>query len=149
LDSQTSFLDANLEALVFANFERQQVMQLLNARLIKVCPGEVHIEFPYHKVFTQQNGYIHAGILTTLVDSACGYAAYTLMPSNTGVLSIEFKVNFLSPAIGEKFIGIGKVIKAGRTITVCSGEVRAVENGAEKLVAVMQATMMTVVKRND
>jgi acyl-coenzyme A thioesterase PaaI-like protein len=71
------------------------------------------------------------------------------MPSNTGVLSIEFKVNFLSPAIGEKFIGIGKVIKAGRTITVCSGEALAVENGAERLVAVMQATMMTVVKRYD
>lgn len=141
-------LDPVVETRIQTSFERQQVMRLIQARLLKVAPGEAQIEFPYRVELTQQNGYIHAGILSTVMDSACGYAAYTLMPPGSGVLSIEFKVNFLSPATGEKFIGIGRVIKAGRTITACSGEVLAVEKGTQKLVAVMQATMMTVEKRN-
>lgn len=141
-------LDAAFQSRIFASFERQQVMRLLNARLVAVEPGLARIELPFSPTLTQQNGYIHAGILTTIADSACGYAAFTLMPPGSGVLSIEFKVNFLSPALGEKFIGTGKVIRAGKTITVCSGEVYAVNGGAEKLVAAMQATMMTVEKRD-
>lgn len=141
-------LDAAFQSRIFASFERQQVMRLLNARLVAVEPGLARIELPFSTTLTQQNGYIHAGILTTIADSACGYAAFTLMPPGSGVLSIEFKVNFLSPALGEKFIGTGKVIRAGKTITVCSGEVYAVNGGAEKLVAAMQATMMTVEKRD-
>jgi uncharacterized protein (TIGR00369 family) len=137
------------EDRIQSNFDRQQVMKLIGARLVKVTAGEVHIELPYNQALTQQNGYIHAGILATLVDSACGYAAHSLMPPNSGVLSIEFKVNFLSPAIGDVFLGVGKVIKAGRTITVCSGEVFAFENGVYNLVTAMQATMMSVVKQND
>ena len=119
-------------------------MTLLNAKLAKVLPGEVHIELPYSPTITQQHGYVHAGIITTIVDSACGYAAYSLMPSESNVLSVEFKVNFLHPAKGEKFVGIGKVIKPGRTLTICSGEMVAIENGESKLVALMQATMMTL-----
>jgi uncharacterized protein (TIGR00369 family) len=137
------------EDRIQSNFDRQQVMKLIGARLVKVSPGEVHIALPYNQALTQQDGYIHAGILTTLVDSACGYAAFSLMPPNSGVLSIEFKVNFLSPAIGDAFLGVGKVIKAGRTITVCSGDVFALQNGVHTLVTAMQATMMSVVKQND
>ena len=142
-------LDAEKRARMFANFEKQQVMRLFNARITRVEAGEVQIEFPYQNSLTQQNGYIHAGVLSTVMDSACGYAAFSLMAPGCGVLSIEFKVNFLSPAQGELFIATGKVIRAGRTVTVCSGEVLAVQNGTQKPAAVMQATMMTVEQRND
>ncbi len=142
-------LDAEQEARMIASFQNQEVMQLLKVRVIKIGLGVAHFEFPYDRSITQQNGYIHAGILTTVVDSACGCAAFSMMPPNSGVLSIEFKINFLSPAVGEKFITIGKVIKAGRNITACTGEVFAVSDGIEKLVAIMQATMMTVANRND
>jgi uncharacterized protein (TIGR00369 family) len=117
-------------------------MTTIDARITKVTPGEVHIELPFSSAWTQQNGYIHAGIITSIVDSACGYAAYTLMQAGSGVLTVEYKVNFLRPARGERFIGIGRVIKPGRTLTVCSGEVLAVEKGEEKQIATMQATMM-------
>jgi uncharacterized protein (TIGR00369 family) len=142
-------LEADQEARIIASIQNQEVMKLLKVRILKIGLGEVHLEFPYDHSITQQNGYIHAGILTTVVDSACGCAAFSMMPPNSGVLSIEFKINFLSPAVGEKFIAIGKVIKAGRNITACTGEVFGVSGGAEKLVAIMQATMMTVAKQND
>ena len=112
--------------------------------MTRVAPGEVHIELPFSLAWSQQNGYIHAGIITSIVDSACGYAAYSLMAKSSGVLTVEYKVNFLSPARGERFIGIGRVVKPGRTLTVCSGEVVAVEAGEEKLIATMQATMMAI-----
>ena len=139
--------DNELEARVRTSFERQQVMRLLNAQIQKILPGEVQIKFPYQLSLTQQNGYIHAGIITTILDSACGYAAFSMMPPSKSVLSIEFKLNLLSPAVGESFIGIGKVIKSGRTITVCSGELLAVESGKKKVVAIMQASMMAVERR--
>ena len=91
------------ELRIRASFERQQVMQLLNARLGDVLPGEVHIELPFNPKITQQNGYIHAGIITTIVDSACGYAAYSLMPPDNSVLSVEFKMNFIHPAKGGNY----------------------------------------------
>jgi len=96
---------------------------------------------------TQQHGYIHAGIVTTVVDSACGYAAYTLMPAESEVLTIEYKVNFLSPAKGNGFKGIGRVLRPGRNITVCSGDVIAFDKGKEKIVATMLATMISVGKQ--
>ncbi len=135
---------STLETRIHKSFDQQRVMKLINAKLIKIAPGEVHIELPFHEEITQQNGYIHAGIITTVVDSACGYAAYSLMNPGSSVLSVEFKVNFLHPAKGEKFLAIGKVIKPGRTLTVCSGEMRAVNDGEMKLVALMQATMIAV-----
>jgi uncharacterized protein (TIGR00369 family) len=119
-------------------------MRTIGARMTKVVAGEVQIELPFNPAWTQQHGYIHAGIITSIVDSACGFAAYTLMPANTGVLTVEYKVNFLNPAKGEKFIGIGRVIKPGRTLTVCQGEVFAVEKEERMLIAAMQATMMGV-----
>ena len=137
-------LDPEFESRVRAGFLRQQLMTTIGAQMTKVTPGEVHIELPFNPAFSQQHGYIHAGIITSIVDSACGFAAYTLMPASSGVLTVEYKVNFLSPAMGETFIGIGKVIKPGRTLTVCGGEVLALEKGEQKLIATMQATMMAV-----
>jgi len=134
--------EPDYEKRIRTSFERQQVMQLLDARLTKVLPGEVHIELPYNSKVTQQHGYVHAGIITTIVDSACGYAAYSRMPADASVLSVEFKVNFLHPAKGEYFVGIGKVVKSGSTLTVCSGEMLAFNQGECQVVAMMQATMI-------
>ncbi|MFN2232714.1 MAG: PaaI family thioesterase [Anaerolineales bacterium] len=134
----------DFEIRIRDRFKRQQVMQLLSARLVKVLPGEVHIELPFHPKITQQHGYVHAGIITTILDSACGYAAFSLMPADSSVLSVEFKMNFLYPAEGETFIGIGKVVKSGRTLTVCSGELQSVSQEKNLVVAIMQATMIAV-----
>ena len=134
----------DFEIRIRHSFERQQVMRLLNARLAKVLPGEVHIELPFDPQITQQHGYVHAGIITTILDSACGYAAFSLMPADSSVLSVEFKMNFLYPAEGETFVGVGKVIKSGRTLTVCSGEMQAVNHDNTLVVAIMQSTMIAV-----
>jgi uncharacterized protein (TIGR00369 family) len=136
--------DSDFESRVRYGFSLQQLMTTIDARMTKVVPGEVHIELPFNQAWTQQHGYIHAGIITSIVDSACGFAAYTLMPASSGVLTVEYKVNFLSAAKGERFVGIGRVIKPGRRLTVCNGEVYAVEKGEEKLIASMQATMIAV-----
>ena len=139
-------IDPNYETRVRSSFEKQGIMKTIGAALTKVEPGEVVIEFSYDTSLTQQHGYIHAGVVTAVVDSACGYAAYTLMPPESEVLTIEYKVNFLSPAKGERFKGIGKVTRPGKTVTVCSGDVVAVDSGKEKVAATMLATMMTVPK---
>jgi uncharacterized protein (TIGR00369 family) len=136
--------DPDFESRVRYGFNLQRVMATMGAMITKIAAGEVHIELPFNSAFTQQHGFIHAGIITSIVDSACGFAASTLMPASSGVLTVEFKVNFLSPATGEKFIGIGRVIKPGRTLTVCNGEAFAIEKGEQKLIAAMQATMMAV-----
>ena len=136
--------DQNYETRIRESFIKQSAMQTIGATLGSVQPGEVHINLPYSNHITQQDGFLHAGIVTTIVDSACGYAAYTLMPAGSRVLSVEFKVNLMSPAIGERFVAVGKVIRAGRTITVCSGEVLAYQSDESKLVALMQATMIRV-----
>jgi uncharacterized protein (TIGR00369 family) len=138
--------DPNYESRIRISFDKQEVMKTIGAKLVKVIPGEVHIEFSFVESLTQQHGYIHAGIVTSVVDSACGYAAYTLMPSDSEVLTIEYKVNFLSPAKGNKFKGIGRVLRPGRNITVCSGDVIAIDKGKEKIVATMLATMISVAK---
>ncbi len=135
---------ADYEFRVRSSFDQQGAMKTIGAKLTKIMPGEVHIDLPFSHALTQQHGYIHAGIITTIVDTACGYAAYTLMPAHSQVLSVEYKVNFLAPAKGANIVGIGKVVKAGRSITVCQGEVWACDNGQKNLVAVMQATMITL-----
>ncbi|MGC8658199.1 MAG: PaaI family thioesterase [Desulfomonilaceae bacterium] len=136
--------DGDFENRVRASFDRQQVMKTIGASMTLVAPGEVHIELPYCQSLTQQHGYLHAGIVTIIVDSACGYAAFSLMPPDSEVLTVEYKVNFLHPAKGEKFISIGKVLKPGRTLTVCSGTVLSCGNDGEKAIAKIQATMMSV-----
>jgi uncharacterized protein (TIGR00369 family) len=139
-------IDPDYESRIRSSFARQGVMQTFGARLVKVAPREVVIEFAYTPSLSQQHGYIHAGAITTVVDSACGYAAYTLMAADSEVLTIEYKVNFMSPARGEMFRCIGRVLRAGRTITVCSGDVVAITGGEEKVVATMLATMIEVAK---
>jgi uncharacterized protein (TIGR00369 family) len=138
--------DPDFEPRIRSSFERQGIMKTIGARLLSVSPGEVRIELPWSEAVTQQHGFVHAGILSTIADNACGYAAYTLMPADSEVLGVENKINFLAPAKGERFIAIGKVIKAGRTLAVCSGEVWAYDSGQKTLVAVMQTTMMALVK---
>lgn len=133
-----------IESRIRESYARQTVMQLIGATLIYVNRGEVWIELPYRSDMSQQHGFVHAGIITTIVDSACGYAAMTMTPFDMSVLTVEFKTNFLSPAIGERFIAKGKVKKAGRTITVCEGDVIAYGDGGEKVIATMLATMMNV-----
>jgi uncharacterized protein (TIGR00369 family) len=122
-------------------------METIGAKLLQVGPGTVQIELPYSKAITQQHGFVHAGIVSTLADNACGYSAYTLMPADFDILGVENKINFLAPAKGERFVGIGRVIKAGRTLAVCSGEVWAYGSGEKTLVAVMQSTLMNVKKQ--
>lgn len=133
----------DFETRVRESFAAQAFMSTLGAELVSVAPGEVTIHMPYSPTLTQQDGFLHAGVVTSIADTACGYAALTLMPQGSEVLSVEFKVNLLSPAVGEGFIAHGEVIKPGRTLTVCRGDVFAVKDGAEKLVMTMLATMIT------
>ncbi len=137
--------DATYEARVRDSFARQAFMTMLGAQLTRVAPGEVVIELPYREDLTQQHGFLHAGAVTSVVDSACGYAALTLMAPGSAVLSVEFKVNLTAPAAGTRFQAIGRVLRAGRTLTVCTGEMHALrDDGTESVVAVMQATMMAL-----
>ena len=136
--------DPGFEARVRAGFQRQGVMATLGARLTRVAPGETEIELPFRADLAQQDGFLHAGIVTTILDSACGGAAFTLMPADAGVLSIEFKTNLLAPARGEFLVARARVVRAGRTITVCQADGVMVDGGREVHVATMTATMMTV-----
>lgn len=136
--------DPDFEKRVHASFARQRAMATVGASLSHVAPGEVDIVLPFREDLGQQHGFLHAGISTAVVDTACGYAALTLMPPGAAVLTIEFKVNLLAPGEGERFVARGRVVKPGRTITVTSGEVIAVRRGEERLVATMSATMMTL-----
>jgi uncharacterized protein (TIGR00369 family) len=136
--------DPRYRERVAESFARQTIMTTLGATLVHVAPGEVDILLPFRADLCQQHGFLHAGVVTTIVDSACGFAALTLMPSGAAVLTIEFKSNFLAPAAGDSFVGRGRVVRAGRQITVVGGEVIARSASGEKVVSLMQATMMTV-----
>jgi uncharacterized protein (TIGR00369 family) len=125
------------------SFANQSIMKLVGARLSLVEPGIVEITLPYRADLAQQHGYLHAGVITTIADSACGYAAYGLMPAGSEVLSVEFKVNMLRPAQGETFVARAEVIKAGRTLTVVRGDVFGISGKEERiLVATMLGTMI-------
>ena len=139
-----TFSDPNFEARVRANFVKQGMLSTLGGSIGLICPGEVHLLAPFDSRFTQQDGFLHAGIVTTLMDSACGYAAFSLMPADSRVLSVEFKVNLLSPARGNRFRAQGQVIKHGRTLTVCEGKLFAISGNEETLCAIMQATMICI-----
>ncbi|MDM8556654.1 PaaI family thioesterase [Desulfococcaceae bacterium HSG7] len=134
---------------IIESFNRQEVMKTVNASIIGVRPGEMELEFPYHSSLTQQHGFIHAGIVSTVLDTACGYAAFSLMSENAAVLTIEFKVNLLSPTKGECFRAVGKVKKSGKTITVTEGELFSCSDGREKLTATMVATIMSIYDREE
>ncbi|MDT4955397.1 MAG: hypothetical protein QOJ02_3535 [Acidobacteriota bacterium] len=141
--------DSNYESRVRESFARQQVMHLMGAALTLVEPGAVEIELPYRADLTQQHGFIHAGIIASILDSACGYAAFSLMPADAAVLSIEFKVNLLAPAKGELIRARADVKRAGRNVTVCVADAWSVDAEQTKVVATMLATMMRVQGRND
>jgi uncharacterized protein (TIGR00369 family) len=126
------------------SFDKQRVMATIGATLEHVASGEVHIALPVRDDLTQQHGYVHAGVIATIADSACGYAALSVMPDDAAVLSIEFKINMLAPAEGKRLIARGRVIKPGRTIVVCAADVWALRQDGEKLVATMTGTMMVV-----
>lgn len=129
---------------IAASFNAQGLMATLGADLVSVADGEVQIGMPFSAQISQQHGYVHAGAITSIVDNACGYAALTRAPPECEVVTVEFKINFMRPAIGERFLAIGTVQNAGKLLTVCTGEVRALSGTEWKVVAVMQATIANV-----
>jgi uncharacterized protein (TIGR00369 family) len=134
--------DPNFERRVRDSFARQTFMTTLGARIARVTPGEVVLDLPWRPELGQQHGVLHAGVIASIADSACGYAALTLMPAGAAVMSVEFKVNMLAPGRGARFTAVGRVRRAGRTLTVCEGSVRAYEAESEREIAVMTATMI-------
>ena len=139
--------DPGFAARVRASFERQGVMKTLGAALTAVAPGSATLELPWSAELTQQHGFLHAGIVGTALDTACGYAGFSLMPADAAVLTVEYKVNLLAPARGQRFRIHGEVVKPGRTITVAEGRAWALDGGNEKLIATMTATLMAVFGR--
>jgi len=139
----------HFEQTVRDSFGAQQLMATIGARLARVAAGEIEIRVPFRRELTQQHGFLHAGAVAAALDSACGYAAFSLMPTGAGVLTLEFKTNFLAPAQGDELIARGRVVRAGRTITVCQAEASMLFQGVEKPVATMLATIMTVRDRLD
>ena len=125
------------------SFAKQTIMSLIGAELSRVEPGVVEITLPYRADLAQHHGYLHAGIVTTIADSACGYASYSLMPPKSEILSVEFKVNLLRPAKGEVFLAVAEVIKSGKTLTVARADVFGLDqSGRRELIATMLGTMM-------
>lgn len=135
-----------IEERITASFGEQGLMKTLGARLALVADGEVQIALPFSRHLSQQHGYVHAGAITSIADSACGYAALTKAPADCEVVTAEFKINLLRPALGEYFLAVGKVQNAGKLLTVCTGEVRsfAGRDPFYKVVALLQATIVTV-----
>ena len=132
------------ESKVRESFARQQFMTTIRAELVRVAVGEVDIQLPHDTSLTQQHGFLHAGVVTAAVDSACGYAALTLMEAEAEVLTVELKVNLLEPADGQRVLARGRVLRSGRTLTVCKGEAVTVNDDAETIVATLLTTMMAV-----
>jgi uncharacterized protein (TIGR00369 family) len=139
--------DPDFAERVRASFAKQGAMHTIGAVLARIEAGRVAIELPWRAELTQQHGFLHAGMVATALDSACGYAASTLMPPEAGVLTIEYKINLLAPAQGERFRMEGFVVKPGRTISVTEGRAWALHEGREKLIATMGATLMTITGR--
>jgi len=136
--------DPSYEQRVRESFDRQGAMRLIGAQLTHVGPGAVDITLPHRADLTQQHGYLHAGILSTIVDTAGGYAGYTLFPADSSVLTVEFKLNLLAPGDGESFVAEGRVIKPGRTLCIVQGEVFAQSAGRRTLCALMQQTLIVL-----
>jgi uncharacterized protein (TIGR00369 family) len=144
--------DPHFAERVRASFVRQRAMHTLGVEITRLAAGEIELTMPYDAAFTQQHGFVHAGIMATVLDSACGYAAFSLMPADAAVLTVEFKTNLLAPAKGERFLFRAHVVKPGRTLTVCEGRAFALESGAEadsdeRLVASMSGTLMALYDR--
>ena len=140
-------IEREVEQRVRTSFARQGLMGTLGAELIGVRPGSVEIAIRPDPAISQQHGFVHAGAVTAIADSAAGYAALTVMPPGTGVLSTEFKINLMAPATGDRLVARGRVVKAGRTLTVAQSEVFAQDGAGEKLVALLTATLMAIESR--
>jgi len=134
--------DPDWEVKVRDSFARQSLMQTIGAKIAALTPGTCEIALPYRRDLCQQHGFLHAGITTTIADSAAGYAAFSLMPPGASVLTVEFKVNFMAPAKGERFLARGSVVRSGRALIIVETEVVAQDKGAETPIAEMLATMM-------
>ena len=141
--------DPNFEDRVRASFSRQRVMQTLGISITRLEPGDIELTMPYDAAYTQQHGFNHAGIISAALDSACGYAAFSLMPADAAVLTVEFKTNLLAPAKGEQFKFRARVVKPGRTLTVCDAQAFAETGDTDaKLIATMTGTLMAVFERH-
>jgi uncharacterized protein (TIGR00369 family) len=134
-------------AAATATFEQQQVVRTLGMSIARLEAGEVELSMPYSPDWTQQNGFVHAGIITAGLDNACGIAAFTLMPRGSDILTVEFKTNLLAPAKGERFSFHASVIKPGRTLTVCEARAFATQDGVDALIATMTGTLMALPRR--
>jgi uncharacterized protein (TIGR00369 family) len=134
-------------AVSIETFEQQRAMKTLGISISRLEPGEVDLAMDYSADFTQQHGFIHAGVITAGLDNACGIAAFTLMPAGAGILTVEFKTNLLAPARGERFAFRATVVKPGRTLTVCEARAYAIQDGGETLIATMSGTLMALAPR--
>jgi uncharacterized protein (TIGR00369 family) len=137
------------EQAVRESFAKQGIMGHIGAEITELAPGRVVIALPYAETLSQQHGFFHAGVLSTVVDSAGGYAGFSLMAEGDGVLTVEFKVNLMAPADGDRLIAVGEVVKPGRTLFVCKGDVFVEKDGRRRQCALMQQTLMCVTGRSD
>jgi uncharacterized protein (TIGR00369 family) len=140
--------DPAYEARVRESFSRQNHMTTLGAEIVLIVPGEVHLTFPFAVQFCQQNGFMHAGAIASVADSANGYAAYTLAPPDTDVLAVEFKINLLAPAQGAGFLACGRVLRPGRTLTICQADVFTTGAAERALIATMLSTIIVRPRRS-
>jgi uncharacterized protein (TIGR00369 family) len=147
--SEFAAVDAEFESRVRESFSRQGLMKSLGAELADLGAGSAEIRVPFRMELTQQHGYFHAGVSGAIADSACGYAAYTLMPADSSVLTVEYKMNLLAPADGEKLMARARVLRSGRTLKICSADVYVEKNGAEVHCATMLATIMCLPGKSD
>jgi uncharacterized protein (TIGR00369 family) len=136
-------------AIATDTFDRQRAMRTLGISIVRLEPGEVDLAMAYSPEFTQQNGFVHAGVITAGLDNACGIAAFTLMPAGSDILTVEFKTNLLAPARGQRFAFRASVVKPGRTLTFCEGRAYAEQDGTETLIATMTGTLMALPRRED
>lgn len=149
MESSFKPADPDFERRIRDSFARQGIMPHLGAELTLVQPGSCDIRLPFNENLSQQHGYFHGGVVATIADSAAGYAGFTLMPKDSGVLTVEFKINLVAPAEGSYLIARGYVLRPGRTLTVTQAEVFAFRHGSERTCAVMQQTLMTISGRAD
>ncbi len=147
--SSFEIFDKNYKTRVSSSFTRQPFMDLIGAELVDVQPGYCEIQLPYKKELSQQHGYFHGGVIGTIADNCGGYAAYSLLPEGTSILTVEYKINLVAPGNGERLIGRAKVIKPGRTLMISSTEIFVVSNGVEKLCATSLMTLMAMHGKSD
>jgi len=142
--TERKVLDSAVVSRIMDSLDVQEAIRLIGAEITEIASGFCEMRMPMTEKITQQNGYVHAGILATLADSAGGYAAYTMVPEDSNILAIEFKMNFIAPAKGDEIIARGNVIKSGRTITVCHVNIYALDEGNETHWSIMQQTLIRI-----